>query len=175
MTDCGWAMTAKTQLLETMQKEREAWDALVGQFRSARMMQPGAAGYWSVKDVVAHITAYERWLAEWLESAALQQFPGPSVLDDADVDRRNRRIYEATHTLPPEQVMQEALEVFQRLLRAVEALPDECLTDARQAEWFMKPYWSRIRTVPDAVANLSYQHYHEHIPDLQRWLEESES
>jgi len=31
------------------------------------MNQPGVAGRWSVKDVVSHVTAYERWLVDWLQ------------------------------------------------------------------------------------------------------------
>lgn len=164
-------MTAKAQLLETMRSERQLWNDVVAQIGSAHMTQAGVAGYWSAKDVVAHITAYERWLAEWLEAASRHEFPVPSVLDDADVDHRNRRIYEAAHALPLENILQESQSVFERLLSAIEVLPDDYIIDAQRAEWFMKPYWSKMKTVPEAVANLSYGHYHEHLPDLQRWLE----
>jgi len=163
----------KYQLLETLKSRRAEWDALLISVSEERMTQPGAAGHWSVKDIVCHLIAYERWLMEWLTVASQYSLPAPSPLDDADVERRNARVYEMTHTMPLLDAMNDARQNIEALLKITELLPDEYFDNPQSAEWFMKPYWSKMNTVPDAVINLSTGHYEEHIPTLKAWIETS--
>jgi hypothetical protein len=65
----------KSQLLETLKTKRYRWDMMLNAIDKARMDEPGAAGHWSVKDIVSHVTAYERWLVEWLTAALQNTFP----------------------------------------------------------------------------------------------------
>jgi hypothetical protein len=51
----------KTELLDNLHAEHQQWAALLAQIGEARMDQPGAAGPWSMKDIVAHLTG---WSAE---------------------------------------------------------------------------------------------------------------
>lgn len=163
----------KTQLLETLRAKRSRWDMLLNMIDPAHMDEPGTSGEWSVKDILSHVTAYERWLVEWLTAAVKNTLPPPSPLDDADVERRNARVYELTHVLPLEYVLADARQNFAALLSAIEALPDKYFDEPQSAEWFMKPYWSRMKTVQDAVINLSSDHYEEHIPVIKAWIEKN--
>jgi hypothetical protein len=164
-------MFTKAELVETLYKQRQQWEALLGKIGEERMLEAGVAGHWTVKDVIAHITAYESWLVEWLRAAQKGEFPAPSVLDDADIDRRNERVYDASKAFTLEQVQAGSRRTFQDLIALIEAFPESDFTDPERTAWFMKPYWSRITTLGEAIANLSYQHYQEHIPDLTSWLE----
>jgi 8-oxo-dGTP pyrophosphatase MutT (NUDIX family) len=160
----------KSQLLETLKTKRHRWDMMLNAIDTTRMDEPGAAGHWSVKDIVSHVTAYERWLVEWLTAALQNTFPVPSPLDDADIERRNAHVYELTHLLPVEQVLADARQTFEALLSIITALPEKYFSDPQSAEWFMKPYWSKMKTVPDAVINLSSDHYEEHVPTIKEWI-----
>lgn len=162
---------SKSQLLDTLHTRRAQWEDLLAAVGKERMTQPGAAGDWSVKDVISHITAYERWLVEWLTAAAQNTFPAPSPLDDTDPERRNWRVYELTHSISLQDVLNDASQNFINLLETIQALPDKYFEDPQSASWFMKPYWSRMNTVPEAVVNLSTDHYEEHIPAIQAWIE----
>jgi hypothetical protein len=53
-TTKGKDTVKKTQLLETLRRERADWEALLAQVDQARMTRPGVAGAWSVKDVITH-------------------------------------------------------------------------------------------------------------------------
>lgn len=167
------SITSKSQLLETLKAKRYHWDMMLNAIDKARMDEPGAAGYWSAKDIVAHITAYEHWLVEWLTATLQNTFPAPSPLDDADIERRNSRIYELTHSLSVEHVLTDARQKFDALLVVIEALPDAYFDDPQSAEWFMKPYWNKMRTIPEAVINLSSDHYEEHIPSIKEWIKKN--
>jgi hypothetical protein len=161
----------KTELLETLHSDRKQWEALLAAIGEEHMAQPGIAGYWSTKDVIAHITAYEQWLVDWLKAAQRHEFPPPSVLDDEDIERRNARVYDETHSRKLEDVLAQATQTFQELVAVIEAFSEADFTDPERTAWFMKPYWGETTALGAAVANLSYEHYQEHIPDLAAWLE----
>lgn len=164
-------LLTKDVLLKIFHTERQRWEALLATIDEEHMLQAGVAGHWSVKDVIAHITVYEAWLVEWLKAAQQGGFPPPSVLDDANIDRRNERVYSETHILSLEEVIAQARLTFQELIAVIEAFPAVDFIDPERTAWFMRPYWSRISTLGAAIANLSCEHYQEHMPDLNAWLE----
>ncbi|HNP74253.1 MAG TPA: hypothetical protein PKK15_24250, partial [Kouleothrix sp.] len=49
---------SKAALLELIERERGLWDAMVAEVGEGRMLQPGASGDWSFKDVVAHLNGW---------------------------------------------------------------------------------------------------------------------
>lgn len=49
--------------------ERKRFEELFGVVGVRRMDLPGVSGDYSTKDIVAHITAYERALVNWLKPA----------------------------------------------------------------------------------------------------------
>ncbi|HLJ81222.1 MAG TPA: maleylpyruvate isomerase N-terminal domain-containing protein, partial [Ktedonobacterales bacterium] len=59
---------SKSVLLEKLDAARTQWDALIAEVPEARITRPGAAGDWSVKDVLAHVAVYERWTADQLNA-----------------------------------------------------------------------------------------------------------
>jgi len=56
----------KTTLLETLRSKQAEWQALLAEVPADHMTEPGVAGEWSVKDIIAHLTYYERWIADRL-------------------------------------------------------------------------------------------------------------
>jgi uncharacterized damage-inducible protein DinB len=42
-----------------MRAGREEWDALIAQIPDSARTEPALAGGWSVKDLIAHVAAYE--------------------------------------------------------------------------------------------------------------------
>ncbi|MEP7200045.1 MAG: maleylpyruvate isomerase N-terminal domain-containing protein, partial [Chloroflexota bacterium] len=146
----------KTEFLNRMQTERAGWNALLAQAGEARMTQPGCAGHWSLKDIVAHVTAYEQWLVTWLAAAARGLLTPPSVLNDSDIDRRNGVVYEQNKDRPLPDVLADAERVFQQLVAAVQALPDGDLVNEKRTAWFVEPFWKESVPLWEAIAGDSY-------------------
>ena len=163
----------KARFLEIMRTERAQWEALLSEVVSARMTQAGVEGEWSVKDIVAHVTAYERWLVQWLETVSRGELPEPSPLENPDVDQRNALIYAENHHRSLSDVLKESRQVSRQLLERVNALGEDDLTDARRTEWFVIPYWKESRPLWQCLAGDSYRHYRQHIPSMRTWLGES--
>ena len=137
-----------------------------------RMVRPGVAGDWSMKDIVAHVTAYERGLVEWLEAASRGESVRFADFDHPDVDYRNALIFSGNCSRSLQEVLLESARAFQRLLKLVEALLEEELTDPDQTEWFVRPRWNESRPLWECIADDSYRHYQQHLPDIRAWLGE---
>src|SRR5688572_20087050 len=50
----------KAELLNGLREEYRQWEVLLDEIGPARMDQPGVAGDWSIKDIVAHLTGWRR-------------------------------------------------------------------------------------------------------------------
>jgi len=154
----------KIRFLDTLLAERAEWDRVLSQIDVARMVVPRVAGEWSVKDVVAHVTWFEREMVGVLTAYALVG----SDLWDLPGDERNRVIFEQNRQRPLDDVLTEARQVFDQLLAAVRPLSDEDLVDP-----------GRFRDMPadwvpwQILAGNTYEHYRDHLPALRAWLKES--
>ena len=87
--------------------------ALVDQLTPGRLEEPNAAGIWSVKDMLAHLTEWNRWNFAQIRSASDSTTPRldgrrppyPPEFDQIlPADERNRMIYEASQSLPLDEV-----------------------------------------------------------------------
>ena len=153
----------KSKLIETLRNERQAWDVLLAEVAPHRMTESGLAGTWTVKDIIAHVSWYERETAMMVEERALVG----SDLWQLPQDERNIPIYEENKDRQLDEVLAEAESVFERLLQGIESLSDEELLNA-----------SHFRQMPEewtpwkVIASNSYEHYHQHTPGVRAWLEQ---
>src|SRR5690348_3946516 len=84
------------RLVGILQTERARWNALLAQVSPDRMEESGVEGAWSVKELVAHLTWYERAVVEGTRqvlSTGTYRRP-QSGLNALDMDERNARIAE---------------------------------------------------------------------------------
>ena len=162
---------SKAQFLETMRSERAHWEALLSKVGETRMTEPGVAGDWSVKDIVAHVAACERGLVSMLEAASRGESLGFPILDHPDVDYSNALIFARNRDRSLEDVLAESRQIFQQLLSLAQALPEEMLLDPQRTEWFVQPRWGESRALCKCIADDSYEHYHQHAPGIRAWLD----
>ena len=88
----------RDELLATVRRDRAALDGAVAQLRDAQKLEPVLDAGWSVKDVLAHISAWERTATRWLDEidrGVMTQRP-----EVGDVDATNARFYAAAKDAP---------------------------------------------------------------------------
>jgi hypothetical protein len=152
------------RLATILQAERTHWNALLAQIGPDRMEEPGVERTWSVKELVAHLTWYERQVvagARQVLTTGTYTRPDKAALS---MDERNARIAAESRSRPLGEVLAEADQVFGQLLAVLAACPAELLNDPRRLGLpdDMVPWM--------AVANNSYAHYRQHEPTIQAWL-----
>ncbi len=150
----------KATFLEMLQVERADWEALLAELDADQLTQPGAAGEWSIKDIIAHVTWHEREMVGVLRARALVG----SDLWNLPLDERNAVIYEQNRHRSLDDVRTEAETVFQQLLEGLQDISDDELADPGRfrdipAEW--QPW--------KIMAENSFEHYRDHRSQIRAW------
>jgi Protein of unknown function (DUF1706) len=157
--------TSKAQLLDDLKDEQTQWEALLQDIGEEHMTQPGVAGEWSIKDIVAHLTTYRRRTVGRFQ-AALRHEPAPTPPWPPHLntdDEINEWIYTANRDRPLVDVLGESRDVCQQLVETLGALPEADLLDPARFPW--------LEGEPLSGAAF-FAHFHEeHEPDMRAWLE----
>jgi hypothetical protein len=165
----------KAEFLTVLEEEGTLFERLINAVGVSRTEQPGVSGQYSVKDIVVHITAYERALVNWLKDAGAGKVYVDPVLDHPDVDARNSLVYEASKDRAASEVLADFHRTFDELVQCVGTFTEEELNDPESTAWFVFPRWKRKQALWSCIANDSYEHHHQHIPDIRRWLSETDT
>jgi len=160
----------RDQVLDHMQRKRAEWEALLAKVPAGLIEVPGDEGQWSVKDVIAHIAHYERWMAAFLESVARGEKPVVSELDRLELHARNARIYELNRDVPLDRVLAEARQSYQRLVNAVRGLEDGDFLPGSRFSLPIREIWGDDYPLAEAIGGDSFDHYDDHIAPLRAWL-----
>jgi hypothetical protein len=159
----------KAYLIERIQRERAAWEALLADVGESRMTQPGAAGDWTFKDVAAHLTAWRQRGVNRLKAAQRGEQPTPAPWIAAGVpaedDPINDWIYRANRDRPLADVLRESRESLEQLETAAQALSEQDLIDPQRFPWM------EGTSLGVSIFGNSMDHFHEdHEPELRAWL-----
>lgn len=152
----------KSEFLQQVQDTRAKWDDLLAQAPEDRMEDSGAAGKWTVKDIVAHITWGEKEMIGVIRSRAL----AGSDLWNASQTERNEVVYLENRDRALQEVLDEARQVYADLFEALTTLSEEDLNDAHHFAQ-MPESWQPWQV----FASNTYEHYLEHIPSVRTWLD----
>ncbi len=130
------------------------------------MAQPGVESNWSVKDILAHIMAWEKRMVQWLEESLrgeVPERPAPGMSWD-DLDRLNEQIYRENRDRALDEVLADFRQSHEESLRVVEAIAEEDLIEPERFEWREgDPIWHM-------VAGNTWWHYKEHRETISNWL-----
>jgi len=156
---------SKTQLLNDLGDEKDRWEALLQDIGESNMTQPGVAGEWSIKDIVAHLTGWRRrTLARFQAELRHETLPPPPWPEQLQTDDEiNAWIYVANRDLPLADVLHDSRDAFAQLVETLDAFPEAELVDPARFPWLGGES-------PTAAA--LFGHFHEeHEPDMRAWLD----
>lgn len=154
------------QLGKSIQHTWSEWEEIVRNFDQEQLNTPGLAGEWSLKDIISHITWHEKEMVGLINAHALVG----SELWNLPTDERNAAIYQLVKDQSLEQVLAESAQVHQQLVEVLPTLSDQDLTDPSGFP-NMPPDWQPGML----IAQNTYEHYEDHMRDVERWLEEQDS
>jgi hypothetical protein len=156
--------TSKAQLLDDLRDEQAQWEALLQDIGEEHMTQPGVAGDWSIKDIVAHLTGWRQRTVARFQAASRHEPtpPAPWPPNLQTDDEINAWIYAANRDRPLADVLRESRDVFDQLAQALDAFPEAELIDPARFPW--------LEGEPLSGAAF-FGHFHEeHEPDMRAWL-----
>jgi hypothetical protein len=154
----------RADLIAELNSEQDAWEGLLAEIGEDRMDEPGVAGAWTVKDIVAHLAAWRRRTVGRLEAVAHGQ-PEPAHEWPADLkedDEINAWFHERDRDKSVRQTLAESRAVFEQLVSAIEKMPEDALDHPERFPW--------MQGAPVTGATL-FGHFHdEHEADIRAWL-----
>jgi uncharacterized damage-inducible protein DinB len=134
-------------MAEILERVDASWQELLAAIDGIpdeRMSEPGVAGDWSVKDILAHIAYWEDSLVAGLE----RKRTGEPNLDGGDYEPINAREHAARADWSLARVREEMQAAHQRVTAALESTPD---------------------VDPDDVGGDTWDHYNEHADSIRAW------
>jgi hypothetical protein len=161
----------KSELLNWLQEEYRQWQVMLDQIGPTRMDQPGVNGDWSMKDIIAHLTGWNRHLANRLKAAQRgePEPPPPWPAHLQTEDEINAWIYETNRGRSVREVLDESHQLFQEIVTVIESVPDQAQIDTIEAggRGYYFLWIGDKRFQPGEF----FDHFHDdHEPDIRAWL-----
>jgi hypothetical protein len=150
----------KAKAIELITTGYARLEGLLAEFSEMQMIRKPVQDHWTIKDTLAHITAWHNELLTWLRNARFTGNPGVPRFNDDYVNKFNADNYEANQDRPLSDIRREFEESYAAVIAEVQAMPDD---PAQYSMWRNGlPPWHLI-------AGNTYEHYDEHI----RWISQS--
>ncbi len=153
----------KTRLSELIRIEHHFVERTIALMRPEWMLEANVVGWWSVKDTLAHLTAWMRRVLGWVD--VFQHGGTPPIPAEgyawADLDRLNDETSARDRDRPLDQVMNDFRTAHLEILALVDSLPPEDLFEREYNEY--QGLWRLI-------SENTHEHYSEHFVPVRQWL-----
>jgi hypothetical protein len=151
----------KLELLEAIRAERETLEEALAELSREQMTRRDLDGAWSVKDILAHIAAWERWMIGWTGQLLRGEQPhDPAPVEtDEELDQLNAENYRRNRDRPLDDVLADFRRSYVDALHLAESLAEAHLQEEHPGTWPHGPLWQGV------AANTCW-HYREHLDSL---------
>lgn len=119
------------------------------------MIQPGVTGTWSVKDILAHLVAWERLFLDWYRTGIQGCSPAtmPVGMSQSAMDTLNQQIYEENQQRGLDDIIAEFHASYQQVVTVIETIPERDMFAHRRFKW------TGDLTLADYIAGNTCNHY----------------
>lgn len=155
----------RDEQISVIRADQQFWRDLAAEVGPDRYDEPGAQGEWTFGEVAGHLLGWRNRTLLRLEAAARgEPDPLPDEPDtDEEIDAFNAQLRDSFSGRPAAELVDAYTDSYDRLIRALEALPDSALKDGDAFAW------SEGRPLIDILFT---GHLHEeHAPDVRAWLD----
>jgi len=165
-------MDNKGQILTELAEIFNRWQELLTTLSEEQIIAPQLPDHWSVKDVVAHMWAWQQASVARAKAAVDDREPNYPVWWDimgpdpeADVDRTNAYLYKINQDKPWSRVYADWKTQFSHYLELTRQIPEKDLIQPGRYTWMGKYALS-------ASSMGSLDHHREHYDTVSTWLHE---
>jgi len=168
-------MNMKDHILAALREQFDRWEKLLASLSEVQVITPHFDLDWSIKDVIAHLWAWQQISIARMEGGLKGQEPEfPKWIVESvenweeDADRVNALTFTTQHNKPWSEIYQNWKNGFLRFLELGETISESDLLDGDRYPW--------LRGYPLAfILVASYDHHQEHLEKLLGWLRQHEN
>lgn len=157
--------TSKDALLEAMHAERHKLDALLNTLPADRMTEPGVCEQWSVKDILAHLYAWQQMVMAWYGAGKRGESvktPAPD-LGWSETPALNQRIYEQYRDTPLSDIQAKFAASYDEIRALISAIPEDDLITPKVYAW------TKTSTLLSYFVSCTSSHDHWAYDEIRRW------
>jgi len=128
--------TTKKELLRAIRAERKPLEAALKSISDAELVKSPRPGAWSIKDILAHVSAWEEIFMGWYEAGLEGGKVGKPDFSQAGVLAEvNRGLYEANKDRSLEDVRAGFESSYESILALVASIPEEDIFTRDKFAW----------------------------------------
>lgn len=166
-------MNMKEHILDALREQLERWQELLANLPEEQITVPNFDLSWSIKDVMAHLWAWQQISIARMKAGILDREPeyphwivstGENWEDNAD--QVNALTFETNHERPWSEVYQNWRSGFLQLLELGKRVSERELLNGDRYPWLNGHSLASILVA-------SYDHHQEHLEKLTEWLQEN--
>jgi hypothetical protein len=165
------APQSKAELMARIHRERAALEQAIGRLRDEQMTAAGAG--WSVKDLLAHITAWEQVLLRcdlqgrsFAEAARMDEATAAATANMTAETGLNDYFYQRDKNRPLPDVLADFRHSHQQLLAALDKLDAAALMRPED------PNDPESRPLIESIIGDTYAHYREHRATIEAMFQQ---
>jgi hypothetical protein len=145
----------REQLLSRLDTAWAAFQASYAGLASSRLTEPGVAGDWSVKDIIAHVTWWEEEALRHLPLIMAGGRPPRYSVTYGGIDAFNAMMAERKRNVPLSDVLTQQNDAHQRLIDFIQSVSEDQFTRETR-------FRRRLRLD-------TYSHYPIHTNAIREW------
>jgi hypothetical protein len=154
----------RSELLAVLDREWANIERICASLSEADMVKPGAQGEWSIKDILAHISAWEKYLLDRLGMVMTGVPPlYPAMKSWDDIHRFNAQVYAENKDRPLTSVIIEFRSLYRGVMTVLEALNDDLLNQP-----YSYDFPDDSLTLLQLIRANTYVHYREHCNAIKK-------
>ena len=154
--------TTVKEMITTLKAARAEWDSTIQQLTPEQFVQPDVCGWWTVKDVIAHVGWFENQMVHMIAERSVNNASEWWLLP---ADDRNDNIYQTIKDKPLAEILKAERGSYAAMFDLIIAMQDDELSDPSKFEG-MPPDWKPA----DIIAQNAWEHYAEHLKDIHPLL-----
>jgi hypothetical protein len=147
----------KRQLLRRLDQAWMAFTSSYAGLARGQILEPGVTGKWSVRDIIAHITTWEREALKHLPVVLKGGSPPRYSTTYGGIDAFNALTTEQKKHLPLSEVLRQQDQIHTQLIEFIETVSEEQFIGET-------PFRHRLRLD-------TYGHYPKHSGPIRKWRE----
>ncbi len=152
----------KDELIHQIETEWANLQSALDGLTEEQMHRPGVVGEWSIKDILAHITAWQTRLITTMFKAE-KGFAPDTTEGGPTVDQMNEKFYQEMKDRSFEQVWDDFDSSHYQLLNRLKGWQEKDLFDPQKFTWM------KGNPFVEYIAGDSYEHYAEHAQQIREW------
>ncbi len=154
----------KSALLAELEQEWANIERFCAGLSEADMITPGKEGEWSVKDILVHLSAWEKYLLDRLGYVMTGQHPQYPVMTSwDDVHHFNAQVYTENKDRPLTSVVIEFRSLYRGVMTVLEALDEKILNMP-----YTYDFPDDALTLLQLIRSNTFEHYREHCTAIDQ-------